>query len=115
MIGNSLGAGQSATLSGPSATGMATQDVAGAIACTVANVARFLSWDTKTYPLFPPGRDRQGMSCGSWQVCGRCAVRVGAEKQRLRRLWWLVPASRGTACWLRGRAPVAGAGDPRHH
>lgn len=42
-ISNSLGAGQSVTLSGPSASGMATQDVAGAITCTVAKVTRFPS------------------------------------------------------------------------
>lgn len=43
-ISNSLGAGQSVTLSGPSATGVATRDIpTGSIACTVANVSRFPS------------------------------------------------------------------------
>lgn len=43
-VSNSLGAGQSVTLSGPSATGMATRDTpTGSIVCTVANVSRFPS------------------------------------------------------------------------
>jgi hypothetical protein len=43
-ISNSLGVGQSVTLSGPSASGIATRDIStDSIECTVANVSRFPS------------------------------------------------------------------------
>lgn len=44
MVSNSLAAGQSVTLSGPGATGVAAQNAtAGSIVCKVASVARFPS------------------------------------------------------------------------
>ncbi len=42
-VSNSLGAGQSVTLSGPQATGVANNATPGPAACVVANVTRFPS------------------------------------------------------------------------